>query len=264
MNINTHIKSMNDAALAKRLFKIILFFVYPAYIVHSCITSQLFTDFNNNVQLRDFSIIFDILNDLIDLSVFFLSYAVIIYGIYRLSFKQIRSTFYLAMLSPVFKYTLKLIISFVGYNRIVLNDFWMAIYSFGISGTLEIAQFLLVIFISKGYIEKYKQMEKVYSKASKLAGSEGADEISAVPFKRLVSLKNPLQRGAFVSAVVVSALRLVMLAINDITKGIYAVDLGGYLIIVGGYILEIIIGVIGYMFMLYLFITLTMKENKTN
>ena len=262
MNTSKNFSELQNEALKKRLLCIILFIAFPAYITHSCVTSPLFTYFYNNVALREFSIIFDILNDLLDLFVFFLSYAVVIYGIYRLSLKDIKLTFYLSMLSPIFKYALKLIVSFIGYNKIDLNQLWMGLYSFGVSSVLEILQFLAIIFISKDYIEKHKQMETVVSKASKTVGDTSRTDIYAIPFKKILSFENPLQRGAFISAVVVSALRLIMLAINDISKGIYAVDFGGYMLLIGGYLLELIIGIIGYTFMLYIFITLASKETK--
>lgn len=264
MDINNHINQLRDEALARRLLKIILFVAFPAYIVHSCVTSPLFTFFYNDVGLRDFAIIFNILNGIIDLFVFFLSYAVVIYGLYRLSLDKIKHTFYLSLFAPAFKYALKLIVSIVGYSKIDINQILEGLYSFGISCTLEMLQFLAIIFISKSYIDKYKQMENIANKASRVSGASSAADLSVVPFKRILSIKNPLQRGALVSACVVSALRIVMLAINDTSKGIYAVDFVGYMILIGGYLLELVIGVIGYMFMLYLYITLATKDNTVN
>lgn len=262
MDIQKHICELKDERLKKRLFRIILFIAFPAYIIHSCVTSPLYTVFASDVALQSYSLIFDVLNDLIDLFVFFLGYATVIYGIYRLSLKKIKTTFYFAMLAPVFKYLLKLAVSPIVDGILDFNDLLIGLYSFGISGVLEITQFLAVIFASKAYIDRHKKMEEIVSKASKTVGSaDGAPDLSVLPFKKIFNLKNPLQRSAFISSVIVSAVRIVMLLINDISKGIYAVDLGGYLILIGGYLLEIVIGVIGYMFMLYVFITLGQKEN---
>ena len=164
------------------------------------------------------------------------------------------------MLLPIFKYLLKLAVSPIVDGVIKPDDLLMGLFSFGISGALEILQFLLIVFLSKPYIDKYKQMEAVVEKASRTVGADEAPDLSVLPFRKMLSLKNPLQRGAFISAAVVSSLRLVMLAINDISKGIYALDLGGYLIIIGGYLLELVIGVMGYMLMLYVFISLGVKD----
>ena len=260
MDIQKHVAELQNEALKKRLLRIILFFAIPAYILHSCVTSPLYTIFASDVALTDYSIIFSVLNDLLDLFVFFLSYAVVIYGIYRLSIDEIRPTFYIAMLLPIFKYLLKLAVSPIVDGAVKPTDLLMGLFSFGISGAVEVLQFVVIIFVSKSYIDKYKQMESVVAKASKTVGDENAPDLSVLPFKAMISLKNPLQRGAFVSGVVVSVLRLIMLAINDISKGIYALDLGGYLLIVGGYLLEIVIGLMGYCFMLYVFITLGTKD----
>ena len=260
MDIQKHVSELRDEALKKRLLRIILFITIPAYILHSCITSPLYTIFDSDVALDDYSIIFDVLNDMIDLFVFFLSYAVVLYGAYRLSLKKILPTFILAMLLPIFKYLLKLVVSPLVDGVIRPDDLLMGLFSFGISGALEILQFLLIIFVSKPYIDKYRQMEAVVAKASRTVSNGNAPNLNVLPFKRMISVKNPLQRGALISAAVVSSLRLVMLAINDISKGIHAIDLGGYLIIIGGYLLELVVGVMGYMLMLYIFITLDAKE----
>ena len=263
MDINKHLCELKDERLKKILLRIILFIAFPAYVIHSCVTSPLYTVFVSDVALRDFSLIFDIINDLLDLFVFFLGYATVIYGMYRLSLEKIKATFYLAMLAPIFKYLLKLAVSPIVDGILDFDQILMGLYSFGISAALEIIQFLVVIFASKAYIDKYKQMEAIVNKASKTVGSnDGAPDLSVLPFKKILNIKNPLQRGAFISAAIVAAVRIVILLINDITKGIYAVDFGGYLLIIGGYLLEIVIGVIGYMFMLYIFITLATKEEK--
>ena len=263
MDINKHITELQNEALKKRLLKIILFIVFPAYVIHSCITSPLYTVFTSNVALKSFSIIFYMINDLIDLFVFFISYATIIYGLYRLSFNDIKKHFVLALLAPVFKYILKLAVSPIVDGLLDFDQLMMGLYTFGISAAFEILQFVAVIFISKEYIDRHKKLEAVVDKASKTIGDTSIN-IKAVPFKSILDLSNPLQRGAFISSIIVAAVRIVILLINDISKGIYAVDIGGYMILIGGYLLEAIIGVIGYMFMLYVFITIATKDQKIN
>ena len=261
MNIQNQIIENKNEQLKKLLFRLIVFVAYPAYIVHSCVTSPLYTVLYSNVDYTYLSLIFFYLNIFIDLFVFFLSYSVIIYGMYRLSLKQIKTTFIFATLSPIFKYALKLMVSPIFDGAFKLNDFISDVFTVGVSGALEIAQFLIIVFVSNQYINKYKNMETVVAKASARLNFEGVkEELEVFPFKKLFNLKNPLQRGAFISGVVVSVLRLANLFISDISKGIFFNDIGGALLFIGGYLLEILIGVIGYFFMIYMFITIAVRD----
>ena len=260
MNTKQHFLALRDRRLKKKLFNIILFIAYPAYIVHSCITSPFFTVFDSNVMTEALAIMFYALNTIIDLFVFFLSYSVIIYGLYRLSFNEIRPTFYLAMLAPFFKYALKLIVSPFVDGVVDTSQLLMVIYSLGVSGILEILQFLCIILISKKYIYRYKGMEAVVAKASTRIAANGAPDMSVLPFKSLFSLKNPLQRGAFAAGLVVSLVRVAMLLINDISKGIYIASIGEILLFIGGYIIELSVGVLGYLMLVYVFVSIGTKD----
>ena len=260
MDIQNHFNELRDERLKKLLFRAILFIAYPAYLLHSCVTSPLYTMLYSDVETTDFALIFYALNILIDLFVFFLSYSVVIYGAYRLSLKKIRPTFWLAMLSPVFKYLLKLIVSPIVDGIVNLDQILMDLYSIGVSSVLEILQFLIIILIANRYIDKYKGVEAVVSKASSRVGTEGAPDLNILPFKKLFDLKNPLQRGAFTSALIVTFIRILMLVINDISKGLYIIDAWSFFILIGGYILEFVIGIFGYLFMLYIFITIGSKD----
>ncbi len=261
MNIESIKDEISSKRIKRDLLKKILFIVYPAYIMHSCVTSPVFTIFDSNVETGELALLFYFLNIAIDLFVMFFSYAVVIYGIYKLSLKDITPVFYLAMLAPVFKYALKLIVSPIIDGFVSFDQFLMDLYTLSVSGALEIVQFLIVIFIARKYINMHKSMVAVINKASDRIGNEKAPDLKVFPFKSFFDFKNPIQRGALTSATVITALRLGMLLINDVSKGIVLRGFANAMLFFGGYILEFIVGFIGYMFMLYVFINLEQKND---
>lgn len=261
MNINNIINELSSQRIKKDLFRRILFIVYPAYFVHSCITSPIFTIFDSNVETVELALLFYALNIVIDLFVMFFSYSVIIYGIYRLSLKDIKPAFCLALLAPVFKYVLKLIVSPIIDGFVSFDQFIMDIYTIAVSGTLEMLQFLAVVLIARKYINRHKSIVEVVNKASERVGSKNPLDLQVFPFKSFFDFKNPIQRGAVASAVIVTGLRVLMLLISDISKGIVLSDFMNIVLFFGGYILELGVGFIGYMFMLYVFIHLEQKND---
>ena len=259
MDIKNHFSTLKDQGLKKRLFNIILFVVYPAYLLHSCVVSPLYTVFDSNVETELLSLVFYALYNFIDIAVIFLSCAVIIYGIYRLSLKEIKKAYAFVLVAPVFKYVLKLIVSPIVDGIVDLEQILMDLYSIGVSCVLEILQLWIIIYVARAYIEKHKSVQSVIAKASSRMG-EAKPDASAVPFKKIFDIKNPLQRGAFTSALIVTAVRILMLAIHDISNSISALDFGGVLVILGAYVIELSVGVFGYLAMLYIFISIATKD----
>ena len=101
-----------DLALKKRLFTLVLYVVYPAYILHSCVISPLYTITDSNVAYKGIiSLIFRFTYEIIDIFVIFFSLALLIYGLCRLTTKDMKSTIVWVMLAPLFKYLLKIVVS---------------------------------------------------------------------------------------------------------------------------------------------------------
>ena len=260
MNSQPNSPQLQDSRLKKRLVLAVLCMAYPAYIIHSCVTSPLFTVYDSNIETSSISLIFYGMNLILDLFVFFLTYSVSIYGMYRLNKNDLHPIFAVSILATVFKYVLKLIMTPIIDGFISWDQFFMDIYSIGISAVLEILQFVIIILLTQSYIKKYKAVNAIVNKASVRIGEADAPDMSALPYKSLFDLKNPLQRGAFISGVVVSAARIIMLLINDLSMKWSFENPAEILVFVGGYLLEIAVGVIGYMLMLYIFIILASKD----
>lgn len=261
MENNVKILNPKDLNLKKKLLYIILFVVYPAYVLHSCVVSPIYTITDSDITYHKvIPLIFNVLGVEIDLLVIFLSLAVIIYGLHRLSLRDMRGIITVSLLAPVFKYVLKIIVSPFIDGFFNFNLFIMDLYTLGISGLLEILQILLIIFIAYKPIKKYVEKMNVIKRAAARIENYDLSDMRLLPFKKILDIKNPLQYGAFISGIIVAFIRIVMLMIHDMTTGVFPVDTGTAILFFGSYVLEIIIGALGYLFMLYVFISLGAKD----
>ena len=247
-----------DLKLKKLLFSLILYIVYPAYVLHSLVISPIYTITDSDIAVNGIiPLIFYFLYNVIDIFVIFFSLAVIIYGLCRLGVKSIKSVIALALMAPIFKYILKLIVSPFIDGFVDLDQFAMDIYNLGISGGLEILQIVVILLFANISIKKYRErtsaMEKAYAKLGKGAFVDEA----LVPFEKMISTKNPLQNGAIISAVIVLVIRLVLHLVNDLWGSVNIVfDMLFFL----PYILSLVSGVLGYFLMFYVFISIGTKD----
>ena len=97
-----------DLNLKKKLLFIILFIVYPACVLLSCVISPIYTITDSNVAYKVLPLILYFINTIVELFVIYLSLATVIYGMYRLPIKTIRAIMILALCAPFFKNALKL------------------------------------------------------------------------------------------------------------------------------------------------------------
>ena len=171
-------------------------------------------------------------------------------------------TLILILLSPFFKYLLKLIISpFI--DGITSYDILIAdLYSYGVSGVLEVLQYLIVTALTYTPAKKYRQGLLILKKTDEISSEKKSiSYFPLIPFKKLFSLKNPLQLGAIISAGVIVLGRITSLAISDINNHWKIVGINQYITFFAPYVVETVVGFIGYFFMLYLFIQIYSKTS---
>ena len=78
-----------------------------------------------------------------------------------------------------------------------------------------------------------------------------------LPFEKIVGIKNPLQKGALISAVTVLVIRVVMHVINDLAT---YVNIVFNMLFFLPYILSLVAGILGYLLMLYVFINIGLYD----
>ena len=230
-----------------QLFKIILFICYPLCALHSLVIAPLFTVCDSNVAVDGGVTVFlYYLMVMIDLAVFFISFAVLIYGMCYLPIKKMKKTVIIVFLSPFFKYLLKFLISPFVDGIPSLDQLAEDLYSYLISGGLEVIQYALVMLVMLKPSKKHRD--------GRMMGDADSVRSPLVPFSRILSLKNPLQLGALASAAVVLVGRVASLAISDLNHNYIIKGINQYLIFFAPYIIEAVVCSVGYFLMLYIFI----------
>ena len=228
---------MENQSLKKKLLYAILFIAYPAYILQAAVVSPVFTITNGNILYKGglLSVSFYFLGIVIDLFVIFLSLAIVIYGLYRLTIKDMRSIITVTLLAPLFKNLLKLAISPLVDGVLNFDQLVMDSYSLLVSSVFEALQILFILIIAYSSIKRKNKQAQL------------------LQFEKILSMKNPLQVGAFVSGVIVSLIRIVMHLIDD---SFGRVSLSLNMIFLLPYVLSLACGALGYFFMLYVFISI--------
>ena len=239
MNNETNIKKQ-DYDLKKRLLFVILFIVYPVYILQACVISPIHTITDSNVAYKIIPLVFYFLGIIVDIAAIYITLATLIYGMYRIGIKDLRSVMILAIFSPAFKNLLKLIVSPLIDGVPTLNNLIVDIYSLSVSSLLEMLQLAVVVLIAYKIIKARK------------------DDKALVPFESLFNLKNPLLLSAFNSALIISVIRLSMWIINDLAYSHVTLSMLFFL----PYVLEIIGGICGYLFIVYIIISLSSRDKE--
>lgn len=253
----------NEELIKNRLFILILLIAYPAYILHSFVISPIYTMVYSNIVYNGtwVPLALDLLLVIIDIAVIFFLAAMVIYGLCRLPEQAMRSSIIIAILAPLFKNALKMIISPFIDGIPSLGQLFLDIYSLAVSCVLEMLQIAAIVFISYKFIKIYKERKLIIDKAAERLGKENVPSTSLLPFEKAYSKQNPLQVSALISGITVSAIRVVMLLIHDLNTGFVLTNISAVLMFFGSYILEIIVGLLGYLFMLYLFISIDSRLN---
>ena len=250
--------------LKKKLFNIILFTVYPLYILHSLIVSPLFTILYSNVAVPTFlPVILYFITVGIDILALWIMFSVTIYGLCKEPFKNIKNILFLCVFAPVFKYILKIIISPFIDGIPSVDTLLMDLYTIGISCSAEMLIFLLVVLIVYKPAQIYLGKKASVLKSANMLGLEDEPEtVVLIPFKKMYHKDNPLQRGAVVSTFIITVSRLINLAISDISKGWQIFGINQYIKFFGAYFAEITVGIVGYFIMLYFYIAIYSKTKK--
>lgn len=245
-----------SSLLPKKLFKIILFTVYPAFILHSLVIAPLFTVCDSNVGIPEsVTVALYFLFVLIDILVFFISFSVIIYGICQIPPMDLKKVLILIALSPFFKYILKFIISPFIDGWPSVDTLTADIFTYAVSGVMEVLQYAVVMLFTVGAAKKYRSKRDTAIAAQNVSsGTKSMQFAPAIPYKGIFNFKNPLLFGALVSSLVIVVGRVASLAINDLSSNWKIVGINQYIDFFTPYVMEIVIGVAGYFLMLYVYI----------
>ncbi len=215
---------------------------------------------------------FDFLPDILDalmllchLASFFVGYAIISYSFFRFSPKKSLPAIFIFVGTTAYKYILNLVAGWLLFDGIPTktSEINLALLSVSSNIVLELLQHAIVIIICyviirkalPAYFLKEKQMRKI--------GDEKFDLRECVfPFTEVYSSKNPLQRSALYSALIITALQIAQLLIHDIFVGGLPSSLPDALWMIAYYVGSVIVGALCYLFMILVITRLDSHELK--
>lgn len=189
--------------------------VFGIYAIYGCILAPLYQFLSTDIILSDtiWWDIVDILFNLIEVLGIASSFGFLIHGIYHHGIKKCRSLYILLGGALLFKYASSIIaISIVGGSLDLTADFT----SYLVSILIEIAELLLVIFLSHHWITSLQNENQRLKAAAATLEQEFTPRGEFFPLRKLFCRNNPLQCVALGGMIAVTALRLISYVIGEI------------------------------------------------
>lgn len=200
--------------------------------------------------------IFDILLSAVDVLVFGISYGVLLYTIYRFSLKKAMPYLYVLIGSVLYKNIGNLLMTYItdGFtSENLLTD----LLDIGLLILLELLQTAIAVFLAVKVIGSAKNRENIRMEAAREAKKLYTPSVELLPFSRLLNMKNPIQKAAFLMASVPMLVHILQRIYYDIfffvTEGFYGDPIVDILWMILYYTIDIIsYGVIVYFIMILL------------
>ena len=208
--------------------------------------------------------VLDFLIEIVLLASFFISYGVTFYALFRFSRKEVYFTVAFVIFVSVAKYVINMLSDWftdgIPSSQSTVNT---QLLSVGANAALEILQYLLIFFIARAIIDKAAVAYGLRKKQLEKLGDSSFDlRACAFPIKRFYDEKNPLQKSAFFSAVIISGFRVAQRLVYDIVIYGLPTSVEDALWVFASYFADIVIGVIGYLLILLVLLKLDSHELK--
>jgi hypothetical protein len=244
--------SQNPRYTVRRMCRLTLWVAALCYAVGSFLLSPLYIRFASDIAYADawwvYVLYYLTEEGLLDLAAFSVCYTASLYAVWCAGLKK-------AIRVPV-------AFALITMGKFVVNFFMTAItdsalpdmgefLSFdlpyiGALYLLEMLQYAVIIGIALWVKRVYTRKREYLEACATLAGKTAEPEAPMLPFDRLLSWKNPLQRSALFMALVVFCLRFSTHMIYQITLFLNTGISDGWLVMVLDLISDVFIGVIFY------------------
>ena len=147
------------------------------------------------------------LNTLVELFAMAVFYGVLIFGIYKFCPSGFKGAPFIFILTTLYKYTANVFMDWYKNGSIPLEWIWDVIDVIFYT-VLEAIPLLIVLALAKSIFKHHAEKERAFAKIGK--------SISVYPFEKIYDKSNPLQKSAFVCALVVFFSKLLGSLTNDI------------------------------------------------
>lgn len=201
--------SQNDLNLRKKLYLVSAVSFAVLYSLCCFVISPLNVSVNSNIAFGE-TILPDLLyylGKIAELAAIAVSYATIIYGIYRFSLLGSKGSVAIFLLATVCKYTANTLVSWLFDGGIPSAWLWDLINVLFYT-LLEAIQLAVVLLFVNSILTRQKQKDKILSAAGKA--------IPVYPFRKAYDKENCLMRAAMAAAAVVFVSKIFGQLVNDV------------------------------------------------
>ena len=249
-----------ETALYKKLKTAILIISASMCVLFAFVLCPLIAFVNSDGTISYWPDILEWLLDSMHLATFFSCFGITLYCMYRFAFYRVRSLIIIFSSFTVGKYALNLLSDFFIFTGIPKTDakayIIKSVQSVAIQAALELVQFGIVLLIGYSLFKKHKELCERSKESAKKINKEYDERSLIFPFKKLVSLKNVLQRSAFMATLVICLFRVLPRIFYDIFYSLFYQSTNvssDAIVIIIYYTLDIALSVIGYLFMIFIF-----------
>ncbi len=255
-----------DSYFKKRLFFRLILSVFIIFSVYSWLLTTVYVKTISDINFM-IPILIDIIpyiTDITEIAGILICYSFIIYAFCRFDKNTVFKYVTAFVLLTIYKYLAKIAITYIMNGALpqIKGMFIDLMYSVAIPASLEYLQAAIFIFIAyfifKGtfeYIETKKKLE------NKIPNFKFDEKSVFFPFSKLLTFKNPIQRTAFWSGIIIMISKMAQLLIIDFSVGL-PTDLIDFFWIIISYISCVLLGSASYLFILWIMISLNNYDIK--
>ncbi len=216
--------------------------------------SPLITYVNNDGTISYLPDILEAIQWFVNLLCFFICYSITDFAIYRFRASRYWIFIFIFSVMTLVKYLLNVISAFFVFGRAPSDKEQLKheIATVVIHTAAELLQYALVVLSSTAVLSRFKKLSDIAEKSANKMGIEYDRRSKIFPFKKIISVRNPLQYSAFWGALIVTLFMIANRLVFDFNKG-PMVDLVDGLWMVAGYLSDILFGVLGYITMILVF-----------
>ena len=236
--------------LRRTLSRVLFLLVYALVTLYVFVLAPLYVRFANDILYMTTGLpdLLSLLLAVLDIAVFAIAYAVILYAVYRLPMRRVRSLLLIYGGAILYRNVVNLVMTYLTDGIPVAEEIGFDLASVLAYIVLESLQCGLVVFIAHKVISAMKKQEEIrLAAAMKLKKKQYTPLLSSFPFDRLFSFRRPVQKAAFLIALVPMGVKVLSRIVYDLGIGLptslsevfvmllyYTADIVGYGLVLYG------------------------------
>lgn len=257
MNDNFILENKEKKRLWRTLITVVAIFVF----IYSFILAPLYTYTISDVLFDSTPVpdIIRLLLDVTDVLSYSISFSIIIYSIFKFSFRHSFKLLTIYSGAIFIKYLANfLITSFVNRFFDVSDILYIVLYFI-----FDIIMLSSICIFSYVFIRRFNERKKIIEKSNRTLGQPQTDMVQDIfSSKKIFVRENPLHCSALATAIILSLAKLISRIYSDIYFGIPS-SVAGICWMIAYYLSDILIAIISYAVSLFIFNYLNSKDLKT-